>query len=207
MSPRRRNPPLDDPRAALMDAALRAFADRGYEGATIKDIAREAGVAPGLLYHYFPSKEAVLRALFERSGGYVLQAFGEVALVPDPATRLRALILTSARIVREHQDFWRVSYGVRFQHAVLTGLAEGVAAQSALYLSLFTALLGELGHPEPALEAHLLFATLDGVFQHYVLAPDGYPLDALLERLIQAHGGAPAEEIPWDACSSSSSKT
>lgn len=181
-----------DVRTALMDAALRAFARKGYEGATVRDIAAEAGVAPGLLYHYFESKEAVLQALFERSGGLVLHAFARVAAVDDPAERFAALVRVSAEIVREHQDFWRVSYGVRFQHAVVAGLADGIAAQSRVFLGLFTGLLTELGRPEPEVEAALLIATLDGVFQHFVLDPEGYPLDAALDLLIHQHGGLSA---------------
>lgn len=194
MSPARRS--HDDVRTALMDAALRAFASKGYEGASIRDIATEAGMAPGLLYHYFPSKHAVLQALFERSAALVMEAFGRAAAVPDPAARLGALVRVSAQIVREHQDFWRVSYGVRFQHSVVAGLAVGIAAQSALYHSLFVALLTELGRPDPEMEAHLLFGALDGVFQHYVLDPERYPLDAVIERLILQHGGMPAGKSP-----------
>lgn len=194
MAPRRRSP--DEVRTHLLDAALRAFAAHGYEGASIRDIATEAGVAPGLLYHYFPGKEAVLQALFERSGALVMQAFAEAAAVPDPRARLGALIRVSARLVREHEDFWRVSYGVRFQHAVVAGLAEGIAMQSMLYHTLFTALLGEIGRPDPETEARLLFATMDGVFQHYVLAPATYPLDAVVEALVHQHGGTAAPDVP-----------
>lgn len=194
MAPRRRNPKPEDIRTHLLDAALRAFARHGYEGASMRLIASEAGVAPGLIYHYFPSKERVLQALFERSGGYVMEAFSRVASLEDPRARLRELVRVSAELVRLHQDFWRVSYGVRFQHAVVAGLAQGIEAQSALFLGLFTGLLTELGRPEPEVEARLLFATLDGVFQHFVLDPTSYPLDAVVERLIRQHGGAPAEE-------------
>ena len=198
MSPRRKHPAVADVRTHLMDAALRAFARLGYDGASVRDIASEAGVAPGLLYHYFPSKAAVLSALFDRSAGLVMAAFAEAAEVPDPAHRLAALLRVSARIVREHLEFWRVSYGVRFQQEVLAGLAEGVAAQSAVYHAAFTALLTELGRPEPELEAWLLFGALDGVFQHFVLAPETYPLDPVIERLILQHGGAPlpAPSVP-----------
>ena len=196
MPPRRRQRPIEDVRTHLMDAALRCFARHGYERATIRHIAAEAEVAPGLLYHYFPSKQALLQALFERSAALVMQAFAEVAAVPAPRERFGALIHVSARIVREHLDFWRVSYGVRFQHAVLEGGAAGVAAQSAVYLELFTALLTEMGRPEPAIEARLVFATLDGVFQHFVLSPETYPLDEVVERIVVQHGGAPAGESP-----------
>lgn len=194
MSPRRRTPQLADPRTALLDAALRAFARSGYEGASVRDIAAEAQVAPGLLYHYFPSKEAVLLALFERSAGLVMEAFGRAAAVPEPRARLGALVRVSAQLVREHEDFWRVSYGVRFQHAVIGGLGVGIAAQSALYHGLFTALLSEIGRPDPDVEARLLFGALDGVFQHYVLDPQRYPLDAVVEALIHQHGGLSAKE-------------
>lgn len=196
MPSRRRHPPVADVRTHLLDAALRAFAAHGYEGASVRRIAAEAQVAPGLLYHYFPSKEAVLQALFERSAGLVMAAFAEAAPIADARERLGALVRVSARLVREHEDFWRVSYGVRFQHAVVAGLGVGIAAQSALWLQLFTALLGEIGRPEPEVEARLLFATLDGVFQHYVLDPAHYPLDAVIERLVHQHGGAFPPEVP-----------
>lgn len=184
MSPRRRHAHSADVRAHLMDAALRVFARKGYDGASVRDIAAEAGLTAPLLYHYFPSKQALLQALFERSGALVMSAFAQAAAVPDPRERLAALLWISARIVREHQDFWRVSYGVRFQRAVLDDLAVGVAAQSALFVHLFTALFTELGQPAPHVRAHALFATLDGLFQHFVLDPDGYPLDDVISHVI-----------------------
>jgi Transcriptional regulator len=46
-------------RARIREAALRLFAERGIDGATVRDIAKEAGVSPGLLRHHFGSKEAL----------------------------------------------------------------------------------------------------------------------------------------------------
>ena len=48
---------------ALLDAATKVFARMGFAGARMADIAREAGVAHGLLYHYFPDKESVFVAV------------------------------------------------------------------------------------------------------------------------------------------------
>lgn len=196
MSPRRRHPTPQDARTLLLDGALRAFARHGYEGASVRDIAAEAQVAPGLLYHYFPGKEALLQALFARSAGLVAEAFARAAIVEEPRARLAALLRVSAQLVRENEDFYRVSYGVRFQHAVVAGLAEGIAAQAQGWTFLFTGLLTELAHPSPEIHAHLLFATLDGVFQHYVLDPAGFPLDAVIEALLHQYGGNPAPEPP-----------
>jgi len=46
-----------DRRAELLDAAVRVFAEKGFHASRVGDIATEAGVAHGLLYHYFRSKE------------------------------------------------------------------------------------------------------------------------------------------------------
>jgi TetR/AcrR family transcriptional regulator, regulator of cefoperazone and chloramphenicol sensitivity len=61
--------PVDDPafedltaRARIRDAAIRLFAERGIAGTTVRDIAQQAGVSPGLLRHHFGSKEALREA-------------------------------------------------------------------------------------------------------------------------------------------------
>ena len=59
-------------RDLILDAAIHVFARMGYHGARISDIAREAGIAYGLVYHYFKNKEEILGTLFEeRWGGFV----------------------------------------------------------------------------------------------------------------------------------------
>lgn len=52
--------------AALLDAAAALFAEKGYDGATMTEIAERAGAAIGSLYQFFPSKEALAEALFDR---------------------------------------------------------------------------------------------------------------------------------------------
>lgn len=56
---------IEDRREQIMDAALRVFAKKGFANASNKDIAREAGITPGLIYHYFESKEALFKAIHE----------------------------------------------------------------------------------------------------------------------------------------------
>src|SRR5215204_319268 len=52
-------------RDRLYATAMQLIAARGYEATTLRDIAREAGVSIGLLYRYFPSKQAVVIALYD----------------------------------------------------------------------------------------------------------------------------------------------
>lgn len=57
-------PASEERREQIMEAALRVFAQKGYDGSTTKDIAAAAGVTPGLIYHYFADKRALLGAIF-----------------------------------------------------------------------------------------------------------------------------------------------
>ncbi len=76
---------LEDKRKLLLDAAVRVFARNGYHGARVGDIAEEAGVAHGLLYHYFDSKEQVLQVVFRENFGELLGRFREVEQADEPA--------------------------------------------------------------------------------------------------------------------------
>ena len=56
---------VEDRRLQILEAALRVFAQKGFVRATNKDIAKEAGITPGLIYHYFDSKEGLLKAAID----------------------------------------------------------------------------------------------------------------------------------------------
>ncbi len=64
----------EDKRLQILQAAVRVFAAQGYEASRVGDIAKEAGVAYGLIYHYFGSKDAVLEAVFHEQWGRLLAA-------------------------------------------------------------------------------------------------------------------------------------
>jgi AcrR family transcriptional regulator len=57
---------LEARRGAILDAALRVWARRGFDGTSVAEVAREAGLTKGTLYLYFPSKQALLGATLER---------------------------------------------------------------------------------------------------------------------------------------------
>jgi TetR/AcrR family fatty acid metabolism transcriptional regulator len=67
-----------DRRQAILDAAVRVFASRGFHACRVSDIADEAGVAYGLVYHYFGSKDSVLDTLFLERWNVMLSTIAEV---------------------------------------------------------------------------------------------------------------------------------
>jgi TetR/AcrR family fatty acid metabolism transcriptional regulator len=72
-------------RNQILDAAVRVFADEGYHAARVGDIAATAGVAHGLLYHYFASKEDVLLTIFVENWGDLIRRFRAVEATEEPA--------------------------------------------------------------------------------------------------------------------------
>jgi AcrR family transcriptional regulator len=91
--PARRRPALAPQRrpgklrvAALMRAGAEVIAERGFEAATMAEIAARAGAPIGSLYRFFPSKEALADALMQRYSELVDAAFAKVQSSPDSST-------------------------------------------------------------------------------------------------------------------------
>ena len=79
-------------RRQILDAAVRVFARQGFHGCRVSDIADEAGVAYGLVYHYFSSKEEILDTLFLERWDVMLEAISEVdASSRSPREKLQAI--------------------------------------------------------------------------------------------------------------------
>jgi AcrR family transcriptional regulator len=92
-----------------MEAAVRAFARKGYHSCRVGEIAEEAGVAYGLVYHYFGSKQEVLEEIFRDTWTQMLARIREVSDSDEPAgeqvRRVTALLL---RTWRRDPDLVRV---------------------------------------------------------------------------------------------------
>ena len=75
----------EEKRRQLLDAAVRVFARKGFHASRVGDIAEEAGVAHGLLYHYFRSKDQVLEAVFHDNWSILLTRIASVEETDEPA--------------------------------------------------------------------------------------------------------------------------
>lgn len=83
----------EEKRRRILDAAVRVFARDGYHTSRVGDIAEEAGVAHGLLYHYFSSKDEVLATVFRENWSDLLERFRAVEDADGPADeKLAAMV-------------------------------------------------------------------------------------------------------------------
>lgn len=70
--------PRDDRRKQILKAAVRVFAEKGYHGCRISDVAEEAGVAYGLVYHYYGNKDGLLASVFDTNWAFFAKAVEEL---------------------------------------------------------------------------------------------------------------------------------
>lgn len=163
-------------RQRILRSALALFARAGYERATVREIARDAGISQGLLYNYFSGKDDLLREIFLRGMEDVRGSFARAPAGAPPLERLDGLIHGSFEIVRANLEFWRLSYGLRMQPGVLEGLADEIRQWSGAIHHEIEGLLRDAGVADSSTEATLLFAQIDGAAQHFALDPDHYPI-------------------------------
>ena len=99
----------EEKRRLILDAAVRVFARKGYHTCRVGDIAEEAGVAYGLFYHYFSSKEEVLETVFRETWSELLEAMRGVEESGAPAReQLRQVAAILLRAWRRDPDLVRV---------------------------------------------------------------------------------------------------
>jgi len=171
-------------RAKIVESALTLFAQHGYESTTIKQIAEHAGISQGLMYHYFVGKEDLLRMVFRRCVEPLRQMMEALDETPAPQQKLEWLIRQVFEIAKNDQTAARLFYALRSQMAFLNILrGETLELVNALR-DIFEDCFRGLGREQPAVEAALLYALLEGMLRHYLLEPEWFPLDAAVERVI-----------------------
>jgi AcrR family transcriptional regulator len=92
-------PKSEETRQRILSAALKLFHDRGFEAATMRDIADEAGVATGAAYYYFPSKDAIVMEFYRRSSD---EMQGKIEEALDGASGLEDRLLAVIRVKWAH---------------------------------------------------------------------------------------------------------
>lgn len=176
----------------ILDAAVRVFAERGYEATRVGDVAKEAGVAYGLVYHYYGSKEAVLAAVFREAWGRLIAAValaeetGETA--PEQLELVVKIVLRAWRddpdlvrlLVREitrsphiHDELDEIGQAfASLERIVRRGQEEGTFRPDA----------------DPRVAAFMLYGALEEVLTGWVLGqlPDDAEAVAAAEREVSA---------------------
>jgi AcrR family transcriptional regulator len=171
----------DASRQKILEASLELFGTKGYESTTISAIVKKAGISKGLIYHYFESKQDILKELVEylmELGGVRMKGYmerKEELLNGNPKERLRAMLDLFFIEMRENYHTWSLILNLTVQVHHFQFIHDMAMQKMNGYLLLMTDLFKDLGYQNPESEARILGALFDGIgMQYFVINNEDY---------------------------------
>lgn len=209
-----------DRRRTILRAAVEVFSKKGFHGCRIADVAREAGVAYGLVYHYFKNKDELLNSVFESGWkGFVARVTEQVGRASSLEERVRGVVAVAFDAYKKDPrgvkvlilEIGRSPAGGN----VNRGSAFGLVIQLAAQMFEEARQKGELPpHVDPVLAAVMLFGAIEMGLTSFVLGLLDKKNDEALDRardqvaetFLRGVLSRPKEE-PWTAPKSSSASS
>ena len=160
-------------RHAIIEAAIRLFANRGYDKTSIEDLAREAGVGKGTIYGYFHNKEEIFLAFCEEEIDFALAALAEKNQAEAPLLeQLLTLFMSQFRFVTANREFGRILIReMAFPRAQVSGRAKDVDAR---YLTAVGEILEKARQRGELKEGFDPFLTFGHFYGAYLAALSGW---------------------------------
>ena len=182
----------EDRREQIMDAALRVFARKGFDRASNKDIAREAGITPGLIYHYFASKDALLQATIQaRSPVQTVRTFPR-EMWELPLEKVLRLMLTQVLATVEDENFLqllRVYLSELLHNPKASALGIPAIQEGTKYLEDYLRAKmkrREIRKTDPALAAQLILGSIMDIVLRRQILQDPVMLAYSHEQIVDA---------------------
>lgn len=112
-------------RAEIVKSALELFAEKGYDGTTINDIAKAAGITPGAIYRHFKSKEELGKEIFDT---LISNYSGELAEIVESQKNLEDRIRNTVLLTYHYYEKYpaAVCFVLKSQHNFWDSLGEGI---------------------------------------------------------------------------------
>ncbi len=172
----------------ILNAALETFAKHGYHSSSISSIAKKAGIAKGLLYNYFDSKEDLL---YELMIGMLVQYVDEIMPVePGEKMKKKDMVNMISKIIDiglEKPDFWKLYIGIFVQPDVMPKIIDKIWEAFGPLMSSITQYYISKGKKDPLALMRLFAAVLDGVQLHIMLDPENFPAEEVKRLLIKQY--------------------
>ncbi|BAC88422.1 TetR/AcrR family transcriptional regulator [Gloeobacter violaceus] len=176
------------PRSQITAAAYRLLAEKGYEAATMKEIAHAAGVAPGLIHYYFKSKDELLQEVLSEAGRRYIQQMQRFAEQYSGEALEQVTLAEPRERVEREPEWYRLrselfALGLHHPHFKPAAAAMLAAGRECIGGTIEKIARHKLAHPPEAVAAVLL-ATFDGLATQKLADPD-FDLEAAYRVLAE----------------------
>jgi len=133
---------LDLRTAEILDRIKGVFASKGFDGASMQDLARAAGMSAGNFYRYFPSKDAIIGAMVQRDLDRIAEEFARVISAPSPRAALVEVIRNRLETTGEEEGaLWAEIEAAATRRPEIAGMHERMEAEILRYLGRVFALI------------------------------------------------------------------
>lgn len=177
----------DQGRQRILSAAFDLFSRKGYAQTSVDSIARKASVSKGLIYHYFDSKEQILKAVFARMKEEGDRMYVGMESLP-PEEFLGKMIDVSFTYIVQQAKTFRLMIALATQADVTKGLRTEIESLRSEWLQWLAQAFKSLDYENPEAEAYLFSALLDGVGIGYAVMTPDYPVDEIRALILRRYG-------------------
>lgn len=171
----------------IMNTALELFANYGFANTSVSDIAKAAGIAKGLLYNYFQSKEELLETILNQGIDELMNIFDLNKDGVLESYELETYIEKSFKMIDENRTFWKLFYSMSLQSSVFRVIEKRIDELYEPVMKLMVNYFANAGYENPFMEAVFFQSLLDGISFAYVLKPDIYPFEDIKKELIMRY--------------------
>ena len=186
---------ITDKREAILRAAIKVFAGKGYFNSKVSDIAGEAGIADGTVYLYFKSKDEILHSIFDRAmAEFIAEGRKELALITVPTEKLRRIAELHLERLGADRDM-AIVFQVELRGSTKF-MQEFSAAGFGEYLDIIRQTIEDgqrsgdfRGDIKPIVAAKILYGGLDEMVTNWVLSEKSYPLTPMAGEVLKIFFG------------------
>ncbi|MDW7693790.1 TetR/AcrR family transcriptional regulator [Flammeovirgaceae bacterium SG7u.111] len=175
-------------RAKIIEASLKTFSQKGYQAASISQIAAEAGMAKGALYHYFKNKEELLKVV-------ILKGMEDIMgmMVVDenmaPKERFVAMLDLTFSSIETNKEYWQLYTGLISQTQSIPVVKQIFTPYFQEMIEGFIQLLTEMGVENPGEEAYIIGGMIDGIILQCLFVFEDYPIEKVKQNIIRKYAG------------------
>lgn len=169
----------------INEAALKLFTTNGYHSTTINAIAKEAGVAVGLMYNYFSSKEALLISMIDGHFQNLIESIKMEIGQLSETTDIRTLIDALLNAVTKNNSSWKLMISIMFQPDVAKTARERIDAFALHQEEFFMSYFIQKGVSRPQESAKALIVMLHALFIYYAYNENVDELRLIRETVIE----------------------
>ncbi|MEP0755676.1 TetR/AcrR family transcriptional regulator [Trichocoleus sp. Lan] len=174
-------------REQILKTAMDLFFTKGYHATSIEDIAKQAQISKGLLYHYFKGKEDVLAAMVDVRLNDLLVVMNAAVAKSTPAEQIRHIAEGALDDVRRQPEVFRFYLNLFTQprlDPIVAKYSQKLMHEQAKQFEIQTQMFSELGVANPRQRSLYFSSTLQGIMLMFSTYPNTYPLDAVKAQVI-----------------------